>query len=85
MATKHNHSKKSNHKVKKARKTKKSSMHSSSESGSTMSVWCVHERAKRMMVNGHKKVITMKNGNKRAMMVGECDKCGKKVSQFVKM
>jgi hypothetical protein len=80
---------KSNHKSKKARKTKKSSMHSSSESGTgsgtKMSVWCVHERAKRMMVNGHKKVITMKNGNKRAMMVGECDKCHKKVSQFVKL
>jgi hypothetical protein len=57
----------------------------SSSSGSEMSAWCVHERKSCTMINGHKKIITMKNGNKRAMMQGECKSCGKKVTKFVKM
>ena len=60
------------------------SMHSSS-SGSEMPAWCVHERKSCTMVNAHKVVITMKNGNKRAMMKGECKSCGKKVTKFTKM
>lgn len=80
MPTKRAHSKKSKH-------TKKSSMKSthSSSSGSEMPAWCVHERKSCTMVNAHKVVITMKNGNKRAMMKGECKSCGKKVTKFTKM
>ena len=59
-------------------------MHSSS-GGTEMPVYCVHERKKTTMVDGHKKIFTMKNGNKRAMMQGKCKNCGKKVTQFVKM
>ena len=69
---------------KKSGMSKKSSMSSSGE-GTTMTVWCVHERKKSTMVNGHKKEFTMKNGNKRAMMIGECKNCHKKVTQFVKL
>jgi len=65
-------------------KSMKMPMNSSSE-GIEMPVYCVHERKKCTMVDGHKKVITMKNGNKRAMMEGKCKSCGKKVTQFVKM
>jgi len=84
MATKRTKS----HKGKKGKKTMKSSMKSSmhsSHGGVEMSVYCVHERKKTTMVNGKKRVFTMKNGNKRAMMEGECKSCHKKVTQFVKM
>ena len=85
MPTKHNT-------VKGTKKTgkksgKKSSMKSmnSSSSGSEMSAYCVHERKPCTMIHSHKVVITMKNGNKRAMMKGECKSCGKKVTKFTKM
>jgi hypothetical protein len=64
--------------------SKKMSMKMSS-SGESASAYCVHERKPCTMVNGKKKIITMKNGNKRAMMEGMCKSCGKKVTKFVKM
>ena len=75
----------------KGKGTKKSGMKSSmkstksSSNGSEMSAWCVHERKPCTMVDSEKVVITMKNGNKRAMMKGKCKSCGKKVTKFVKM
>ena len=86
MATKHKSHKGKTHKSKTNKSSKKTmkTMHSSS-SGSEMSAWCVHERKPCTMIDGHKKVITMKNGNKRAMMQGMCKSCGKKVTKFVKM
>ena len=77
---------------KKGKKTKKASKSSSMKSSSSsssggveMPVYCVHERTKRVMIHGKKRIFTMKNGNKRAMMEGECKTCHKKVTQFVKM
>ena len=68
MATKKNskHSKKQSKKH--SSKSKKSSMSSPPSSSSGESVYCVHERKKAIMINGNKKIITMKNGNKRDMM-----------------
>ena len=84
MPTKHKSHKKSKKAHKTSNKTMKSSTHSFS-SGSEMPAWCVHERKHCTMINGHKKIITMKNGNKRSMMQGECKSCGKKVTKIVKM
>ena len=94
MPTKHKSMKKSmshkgkshkgkSHKGKTHKHTMKS-MHSST-GASEMPGYCVHERKHCTMVDCHKKVITMKNGNKRAMMEGKCKSCGKKVTKFVKM
>ena len=87
MPTKHKSHKGKSHKGKShkaSKKTMKSMSHSSSGT-SEMSAWCVHERKPCTMVQGHKKIITMKNGNKRAMMQGMCKSCHKKVTKFVKM
>jgi len=89
MPTKHKSMKKSmSHKGKthkgKSHKHTMKSMHSST-GASEMPGYCVHERKHCTMVDCHKKVITMKNGNKRAMMEGKCKSCGKKVTKFVKM
>lgn len=79
MPTKHKSSKKM------SKMSKKSKKMSTSHSGEETSVYCVHERKKGTMVNGKKRIITMKNGNKRAMMEGTCKSCHKKVVKFIKM
>ena len=89
MVTKHkSHKKSKSHKGKSHKgKSHKHTMKSmNSSSGATeMPGYCVHERKHCTMVECHKKIITMKNGNKRAMMEGKCKNCGKKVTKFVKM
>ena len=82
MATKKSSKRSKKNTKKQSSKSKKSSMSSSSGGDS---VYCVHERKKAIMLNGQKKIITMKNGNKRAMMEGSCKSCGKKVVKFVSM
>ena len=82
MPTKHKSMKKSHKKTKKTMK----SMHSSSSSPSGQMAYCMHGcKTMVKMVDGTKKIITMKNGNKRAQMVGKCTQCGGKVFAFVKM
>ena len=83
MPTKHKSSKKMSKMSKKSKKMSKKM--STSHSGEETSAYCVHERKPCTMVNGKKKIITMKNGNKRAMMEGMCKSCGKKITKFVKM
>lgn len=75
-------------KAKTAKKTKSSKTmeNSMTKSSGSHHAYCMHERKKNvLMLNAHKKIITMKNGNKRAQMVGECEHCGKKVYAFVKL
>ena len=75
-------------KAKTAKKTKSSKTleNSMTKSSGSHHAYCMHERKKNvLMLNAHKKIITMKNGNKRAMMEGKCKSCGKKVTKFVKM
>ena len=68
---------------KKASMSKKSSMSSSGSKGQM--AYCMHGCKKMVkMVNGVEKTITMKNGNKRKQMVGECEHCSGKVYAFVK-
>ena len=70
--------------MKSSKKSMKSGMSSSSSSGQM--AYCMHGCKKMVkMVDATKKVITMKNGNKRAQMVGKCAHCGGKVFAFVKM
>ena len=88
MPTKNKSSKKMpkmSKKMSKMMSKKMSKKMSTSHSGEEASAYCVHERKPCTMVNGKKRIITMKNGNKRAMMEGMCKSCGKKVTKFVKM
>jgi len=70
--------------MKSSKKSMKSSMSSSSSSGQM--AYCMHGCKKMVkMVDATKKIITMKNGNKRAQMVGKCAHCSGKVYALVKM
>ena len=88
MPTKHKSHKGKSHKAQKSHKSHKKTMKSvhSSHSSSGQMAYCMHGCKKMVkMSDATKKIITMKNGNKRAQMVGTCPKCKGKVFAFVKM
>jgi hypothetical protein len=90
MPTKHKSHKakasKSKKMTKSGKKSKSMTMKSSGSSSSEHRAYCMHERRKNVkMMDAVKKIITMKNGNKRAQMVGKCEHCKKSVFAFVKM